>query len=111
MNAFPIEREGCMGKCRRHSGEFKRRAVEKMKTSDNIHELARELEVRAAIQELPCRIIAATVPAHGSGVAASGTAGEPQGCGPADEERHFTGHAAPALCPHHRFEARSGKCT
>jgi transposase-like protein len=45
MNALPIEREGCMGKWRRHSREFKRQAVEKMKTSDNIHELARELEV------------------------------------------------------------------
>jgi transposase-like protein len=34
-----------MGKWRRHSREFKRQAVERMKTSDNIHELARELQV------------------------------------------------------------------
>jgi transposase-like protein len=34
-----------MGKWRRHSREFKRQAVERMKTSENIHELARELEV------------------------------------------------------------------
>lgn len=34
-----------MGAWRRHSREFKRQAVEKMKTSDNIHELARELKI------------------------------------------------------------------
>jgi transposase-like protein len=34
-----------MGNWRRHSREFKRQAVEKMKTSDNIHELARELKI------------------------------------------------------------------
>jgi transposase-like protein len=34
-----------VGKWRRHSREFKRQAVERMKTSENIHELARELEV------------------------------------------------------------------
>jgi transposase-like protein len=34
-----------MGSWRRHSREFKKQAVEKMKTSDNIHELARELGV------------------------------------------------------------------
>jgi transposase-like protein len=34
-----------MGKWRRHSREFKREAVERMKTSANIHELARELQV------------------------------------------------------------------
>ena len=34
-----------MAKWRRHSVEFKKQAVERMKTSDNIHELARELDV------------------------------------------------------------------
>lgn len=34
-----------MGKWRRHSREFKQQAVERLKTSDNIHELARELGV------------------------------------------------------------------
>lgn len=34
-----------MGNWRRHSREFKQQAVEKMKTSDNIHALARELQV------------------------------------------------------------------
>jgi transposase len=34
-----------MGKWRRHSLEFKKQAVEKMKTSDNLHELARELGI------------------------------------------------------------------
>src|SRR5260221_13092760 len=34
-----------MGNWRRHSREFKKQAVEKMKTSDNIHELARELKI------------------------------------------------------------------
>jgi len=34
-----------MGSWRRHSREFKQRAVEKMKSCDNIHELARELGV------------------------------------------------------------------
>ena len=34
-----------MGKWRRHSLEFKKQAVEKMKASENIQELARELEV------------------------------------------------------------------
>ena len=34
-----------MGNWRRHSREFKQQAVEKMKTSDNIHELARELGI------------------------------------------------------------------
>jgi len=37
--------EGNMAKWRRHSVEFKKQAVERMKTSDNIHELARELDV------------------------------------------------------------------
>lgn len=34
-----------MGSWRRHSREFKKQVVEKMKTSDNIHELARELKL------------------------------------------------------------------
>jgi transposase-like protein len=34
-----------MGAWRRHNREFKQQAVERMKTSDNIHELARELKV------------------------------------------------------------------
>ncbi len=34
-----------MGNWRRHSREFKREVVERMKTRDNIHELARELGV------------------------------------------------------------------
>lgn len=34
-----------MAAWRRHSREFKQQAVERMKTSDNIHELARELKV------------------------------------------------------------------
>ena len=34
-----------MGSWRRHSREFKQQAVEKMKTSGNINELARELGV------------------------------------------------------------------
>ena len=34
-----------MAKWRRHSVEFKRQAVERMKGCDNIHALARELEV------------------------------------------------------------------
>lgn len=34
-----------MGNWRRHSREFKQQVVEKMKTSDNIHELARELQL------------------------------------------------------------------
>lgn len=34
-----------MGTWRRHSREFKKQVVEKMKTSDNIHELARELKL------------------------------------------------------------------
>jgi transposase-like protein len=34
-----------MGKWRRHSREFKQQAVERMKNCDNIHELARELQV------------------------------------------------------------------
>jgi transposase-like protein len=34
-----------MGNWRRHSREFKKQAVGKMKTSDNIHELARELKI------------------------------------------------------------------
>jgi transposase-like protein len=34
-----------MGTWRRHSREFKLSVVEKMKTSDNIHELARELQL------------------------------------------------------------------
>lgn len=34
-----------MGKWRRHSREFKKQVVERMKTSDNIHELARELGI------------------------------------------------------------------
>jgi transposase-like protein len=34
-----------MGKWRRHSLEFKRQVVERMKGSDNIHELARELGI------------------------------------------------------------------
>jgi len=35
-----------MAKWRRHSVEFKRQAVERMKTCQNINELARELEVQ-----------------------------------------------------------------
>lgn len=35
-----------MAKWRRHSLEFKRQTVEKMKTCNNIHELARELDVQ-----------------------------------------------------------------
>jgi transposase-like protein len=34
-----------MAKWRRHKREFKRQAVERMKTSGNIHELARELDI------------------------------------------------------------------
>jgi len=34
-----------MGNWRRHSREFKQQAVERMRTSDNIHELARELKI------------------------------------------------------------------
>ena len=34
-----------MAKWRRHSIEFKRQAVERMKASENIHELARELGI------------------------------------------------------------------
>lgn len=34
-----------MAKWRRHSVEFKKQAVERMKMIDNIHELARELDV------------------------------------------------------------------
>jgi transposase len=34
-----------MGNWRRHSREFKQQVVERMKTSDNIHELARELGI------------------------------------------------------------------
>lgn len=34
-----------MGKWRRHSLEFKKQVVERMKTSDNLHELARELGI------------------------------------------------------------------
>ena len=34
-----------MGTWRRHSREFKLSVVERMKTSDNIHELARELKL------------------------------------------------------------------
>jgi transposase-like protein len=34
-----------MGNWRRHGREFKRQVVERMKTSDNIHELARELGI------------------------------------------------------------------
>lgn len=34
-----------MGKWRRHSREFKQQAVERMKGCENIHQLARELEV------------------------------------------------------------------
>jgi transposase-like protein len=35
-----------MAKWRRHSVEFKRQAVERMRTSDNIEKLARELEIQ-----------------------------------------------------------------
>ena len=35
-----------MAKWRRHTLEFKRQAVERMKTCENIHELARELKVQ-----------------------------------------------------------------
>jgi transposase-like protein len=35
-----------MAKWRRHTVEFKRQAVEKMKTCQNIHELARNLEIQ-----------------------------------------------------------------
>ena len=34
-----------MGQWRRHSLEFKKQAVERMRTSENIHELARELKI------------------------------------------------------------------
>jgi transposase-like protein len=34
-----------MAKWRRHSIEFKKQAVERMKASENIHELARQLEI------------------------------------------------------------------
>jgi transposase-like protein len=34
-----------MGNWRRHSREFKQQVVERMKTSDNLHELARELKI------------------------------------------------------------------
>ena len=34
-----------MAKWRRHKREFKRQAVERIKTSGNIHELARELDI------------------------------------------------------------------
>src|SRR5580704_6218258 len=34
-----------MGNWRRHSREFKQQVVERMKTSDNLHELARELGI------------------------------------------------------------------
>jgi transposase-like protein len=34
-----------MGKWRRHTEEFKRQAVDRMKTAENIQALARELEV------------------------------------------------------------------
>ena len=34
-----------MAKWRRHSVEFKKQAVERMKTSENIHQLARELDL------------------------------------------------------------------
>ena len=34
-----------MGNWRRHSREFKRQVVERMKTSGNIHQLARELRI------------------------------------------------------------------
>ncbi len=34
-----------MGKWRRHSREFKQQAVERLKSSENIHELARELGI------------------------------------------------------------------
>jgi transposase-like protein len=45
MNALPIKREEEMGTWRRHSREFKQQAVARMRTSDNIHELARELKI------------------------------------------------------------------
>jgi transposase-like protein len=45
MNALSSEREVAMGKWRRHSREFKEQAVERMKGCENIHELARELDV------------------------------------------------------------------
>ena len=35
-----------MAKWRRHTEEFKRQAVERMKTCQNIHELARELKIQ-----------------------------------------------------------------
>jgi transposase-like protein len=34
-----------MGKWRRHSREFKKQVVERMKSSDNLHELAREMGI------------------------------------------------------------------
>jgi transposase-like protein len=37
---------GKMAKWRRHSVEFKRQAVERMKTCENIHALARELKIQ-----------------------------------------------------------------
>jgi transposase-like protein len=35
-----------MAKWRRHNEEFKRQAVERMKTCENIHQLARELKIQ-----------------------------------------------------------------
>src|ERR1700682_801872 len=45
MNTLPTEWEGRMGNWRRHTREFKQQAVKRMKTCDNIHELARELDI------------------------------------------------------------------
>lgn len=38
-----------MGKWRRHQREFKRQAVERMKTSDNVQGLARELDIESKL--------------------------------------------------------------
>src|SRR4051812_4434586 len=45
MSTLSIQWERQMAKWRRFSLEFKRQAVEKMKTSDNVLELSRELEL------------------------------------------------------------------
>jgi transposase len=49
MNTLPIEWEGEMGNWRRRSREYKQQAVERMKASGNIQELARELGVERSL--------------------------------------------------------------
>jgi transposase len=49
MNTVPIEWEGEMGNWQRRSREFKQQAVERMKASGNIQELARELGVERSL--------------------------------------------------------------